>query len=141
MPLTILYAAIPNSFSTNFICATVSPFATRLALPFLIMSIASIPRSVLQAVRTDPYPLASHVRRFTFLWLHCRKRQLRRMVPSCFNSSTAGGYARFLSTLMTRGGRLPGRAKALRKKRFAAAASRLEVRRKSMVCPVESTAR
>ena len=68
MPLTILYAAIPNSFSTNFICATVSPFATRLALPFLIMSIASIPRSVLQAVRTDLYPLASHVRRFTFLW-------------------------------------------------------------------------
>jgi len=32
------------------------------------------------------------------------------------------------------GRRLPGCAKALRKKRFAAAASRLEVRRKSMVC-------
>jgi len=32
----------------------VSPFATRLALPFLIISIASIPRSVRQAVGTDP---------------------------------------------------------------------------------------
>ena len=42
-------------------------FATRLALPFLIISIASIPRRVRQAVGTDPYPLASHVRRFTFL--------------------------------------------------------------------------
>jgi hypothetical protein len=31
------------------------------------MSIASIPRSVRQAVGTDPYPFASHVRRFTFL--------------------------------------------------------------------------
>ena len=29
-----------------FTCATVLPFATRLALPFLIMSIASIPRRV-----------------------------------------------------------------------------------------------
>ena len=67
MPLTVLYAVIPNSLSTNFICATVSPFATRLALPFLIISIASIPRRVRQAVGTDPYPLASHVRRFTFL--------------------------------------------------------------------------
>ena len=43
MSLTILYAAIPNSLSTNFIWATVSPFATRLALPFLIISVASIP--------------------------------------------------------------------------------------------------
>jgi hypothetical protein len=65
--LTVDYAAIPNSFSTNFICAIVSPFATRLALPFLIISIASIPRSVRQAVGNEPYPLASHVRRFTFL--------------------------------------------------------------------------
>jgi hypothetical protein len=42
-------------------------FATRLALPFLIISIASIQRSIRQAVFTDPYPLASHVRRFTLL--------------------------------------------------------------------------
>ena len=66
-PLTIRYAAMPNNFSTNFFCATVSPFATRLALPFLIMSSASIPRRVRHAVRTEPYPLASHVLRFTFL--------------------------------------------------------------------------
>lgn len=67
IPISHSYPVMPNSFSTNFSWATVSPFATRLALPFLIMSIASIPRSVRQAVGTEPYPLASQVRRFTFL--------------------------------------------------------------------------
>ena len=51
------------------------------------------------------------------------------------------GYAGFRSTLMTRGGRLPRSATALRKKRLADAESRRAVSRKSMVCPVESTAR
>jgi len=58
--------SLQHNLSTNLSCATVSLFATRLAIPFLIMSIAAIPRSV-RHVDTDPYPLASHVRRFTFL--------------------------------------------------------------------------
>src|SRR5579864_4785556 len=62
------------------------------------------------------------------------------MMPSAFRASTAGGKAGFLSTLMTRGTGLPGELRALRKKRLAAAASRLAVSRNSMVCPVESTA-
>src|SRR5215470_14306179 len=46
-----------------------------------------------------------------------------------------------LSTFMTRGTGLPHPARALRRNRLAAAASRLAVSRKSIVCPMESTAR
>src|ERR1700716_3315937 len=63
------------------------------------------------------------------------------MVPSAFSASIAAGYAGFLSTLITRGIGLPDASMALRRKRLAAAASRLAVSRKSIVCPVESTAR
>ena len=62
-------------------------------------------------------------------------------MPSAFRASTADGYAGFLSTFITRGIGLPDASIALRRKRLAAAASRLAVRRKSIVCPVESSAR
>jgi hypothetical protein len=62
-------------------------------------------------------------------------------MPSAVSASTAGGKAGFLSTLMTRGTGLPGDLRAMRKKRLAAAASRLAVSRKSILWPVESTAR
>jgi len=50
----VSYAAIPNSLLMNFIWATTSPLAALLTLPFRIMSIASMPRNVRHAVRTDP---------------------------------------------------------------------------------------
>ena len=53
-PISHSYRVMPNSFSTNFIWATVSPFATRLARPFLIMSIASIPRKCSPSCRHRP---------------------------------------------------------------------------------------
>ena len=59
------YAATPNNLLTNFAYPTTSSFATHLALPFLTISIASIPRRILQAVCKEPWPLASQVRRFT----------------------------------------------------------------------------
>jgi hypothetical protein len=58
-----------------------------------------------------------------------------------FSVSTAAGYAGFLSTLITLGMRLLDALRALRKKRLAAAASRLAVSRNSIVWPLESTAR
>jgi hypothetical protein len=58
-----------------------------------------------------------------------------------FQRATAAGYAGFLSTFMTRGTGLPRAARALRRNRLAAAASRLAVSRKSIVWPSESTAR
>jgi hypothetical protein len=51
------------------------------------------------------------------------------------------GYDGFPSTLITLGRGWPGERNAFWKKRFAAAASRLALRRKSIVAPVESTAR
>ena len=50
-------------------------------------------------------------------------------------------YAGFLSTFNTRGIGLPDASIALWRKRLAAAVSRLAVSRKSIVCPVESSAR
>src|ERR1051326_3276091 len=61
--------------------------------------------------------------------------------PSAFNASRAAGYAGFLSTFITRGMALPDASIALRRRRLAAAISRLAVSRKSIVCPVESKAR
>jgi hypothetical protein len=65
----------------------------------------------------------------------------RRRDPSAFMASTAAGCAGSLSTFTTRGDGLPGDWKAFLKKRFAPAASRFAVKRKSIVSPVESTAR
>ena len=48
-------------------------------------------------------------------------------MPSAFSASTAAGNAGFRSTLITRGTGLPGALRAARKKRVAAAASRLAV--------------
>jgi hypothetical protein len=62
-----IYAAMPNSLPMNFTWATTFSFGTLLTLPFLVRSIASIPRSVRHAVGTEPDPLASQVRRCTFL--------------------------------------------------------------------------
>src|SRR5882724_8245367 len=61
------------------------------------------------------------------------------MVPSAFSASTAAGYAGFLSMFITRGIGLPDASIALRRKRLAAAVSRLAVNRKSIVCPGESS--
>ena len=142
--------ANPNSSLINCSCARGSPLPTHLARPFRITWTASIPCNVRHAVENDWYPHASQTRFFDTRWscsttlfkyLHWRRRQRRRSVPSTLSSSTAAGYARFLSTLMTRGRGLAGSSDVLRKNRLAAAASRLAVRRKSMVCPVESTAR
>src|SRR5260370_728141 len=63
------------------------------------------------------------------------------MAPSAISASTAAGYAGFLSTFITRDIGLPNASIALRRKRLAAAVSRLAVSRKSIVCPVESSAR
>jgi hypothetical protein len=63
------------------------------------------------------------------------------MAPSVFSSATAAGYAGSLSAFITRGVALPDASIALRRKRLAAAVSRLAVSRKSIVCPVESSAR
>jgi glycosyl hydrolase family 130 (putative beta-1,4-mannooligosaccharide phosphorylase) len=62
------YAAIPTSWPTNLASATASPWATRLARPFLAISIASIPLNVRHAVHTEPKPLASHLRHLTVRW-------------------------------------------------------------------------
>jgi hypothetical protein len=70
-----------------------------------------------------------------------RHRQRRPSSPDRFNSETAFGYDGFLSTLMTLGPGWPGERDAFCRKRLAAAASRLALRRKSIVAPVESTAR
>src|SRR5690349_19446708 len=58
------------------------------------------------------------------------------MAPSAFSASTAAGYVGFLSTLITRGIALPDASIALRRKRLAAAVSRLAVSRKSMPCGI-----
>src|SRR5215471_6590791 len=132
--------ASPNSSSINCSCASGSPLLTHLARPFRIMWTAC---NVRHTVEKDWYPLASHTRFFETRWscsttlfkyLHCRSRQRRRSVPSTLSSSTAGGYARFLSTLITRSWGLAGSSNVLRKNRLAAAASRLVVSRESMVC-------
>jgi hypothetical protein len=52
------------------------------------------------------------------------------MAPSVFNASMAAGYAGFLSTFITRGMALPDASIALRRKRLAAAVSRLAVTQK-----------
>ena len=69
-------------------------------------------------------------------YLHWRKATRSGMMPSAFSASTAAGYAGFLSTFITRGMGLPDASIALRRKRLAAAVSRLAVSRKSIVCPV-----
>jgi hypothetical protein len=93
--------------------------------------------------------LASQTRFFTVRWscsitllryLHWRKATRQGMVPSDFSASTAAGYAG-LSTFITCGIALSGASTAPRRKRLAAAVSRLAVSRKSIVCPVESIAR
>src|SRR6516225_2744051 len=61
--------------------------------------------------------------------------------PVLFQLLDCDRIGRVLSTLMTRGGTLAEVRNSLRKKRLAEAASRFAVSRKSMVCPVESTAR
>ena len=110
----------------------------------------SIPCNVRHALANEPYPFASQVRFFTMRWscsttlfryLHRRRRTRCGSAPSSFSASTAGGKAGCLSTLITRGTGLPGELRAFRKNRLAAAASRLAVSRKSIVWPVESTAR
>src|SRR3954470_5883632 len=65
-------------------------------------------------------------------WRSLEKRQSR---LAFFMSATALGLAAFLSTVRVRGLTVFGRASALRKKRLAAAASRLALSRKSMVWP------
>src|SRR5688572_3411931 len=62
-------------------------------------------------------------------------------VPVCFNSAMTLGYDGFPSTLITLGRGWAGERKAFKKNRFAAAASRFADSRKSIVAPVESTAR
>ena len=63
------------------------------------------------------------------------------MTPSAFSAFTAAGCAGFLSTFIIRGIGLPDASIAFIRKRLAAAASRLAVSRKSIVWPVESSAR
>jgi hypothetical protein len=46
-------AAMPNKLLTNITWPITSPFATHLALPFLTISIASIPRKVRHAVSSE----------------------------------------------------------------------------------------
>jgi hypothetical protein len=62
-------------------------------------------------------------------------------MPSALSASSAAGYAGFLSTFITRGIGLPDASIAMRRKRSAAAVSRLAVSRNSIVWPVESNAR
>jgi hypothetical protein len=69
-----------------------------------------------------------------------RHRQRRLSSPVRFNSETAVGYDGFPSTLITFGRGWLGELNAFWKKRLAATASRVALRRKSMVAPVESTA-
>src|SRR6267378_3475768 len=59
------------------------------------------------------------------------------MAPSAISASTAAGYAGFLSTFITRGIGLPDASIALRRRRLAAAVSRLAVSRKSIRLPSE----
>jgi hypothetical protein len=63
------------------------------------------------------------------------------MVPSASNASTAAGYAGFWSTFITRGMGLPDASIALRRKRFGCGGITFRLSRKSIVCPVESSAR
>src|SRR5262250_985309 len=109
--------ASPTSSSITCSWASGSPLLTHLARPFRIMWTASIPCDVRHAVENDWYPLASQTRFFETRWscsttlfkyLHWRRRQRRRSVPSTLSSSRAAGYARFLSTLITLGCGLAG---------------------------------
>ena len=70
-----------------------------------------------------------------------RNREARPSSPLALSSVTAQGYAGFLSTVMVRGFAMCGCPSTLRKKRLAAAASRLAESRKSIVWPRLSTAR
>ena len=115
---------------------------------FLFMAIASRPASVRRAIWKLPKPGPGLTRRFTRRWscstmllrnLHCRRREKRHSSPFPFNCSMADGQAGFLSTVMVRGLTVCGCPSALRKKRFAAAASRLAESRKSIVWPRLST--
>src|SRR4051812_30724995 len=76
-----------------------------------------------------------------FRYLHWRRRARRGSAPSAFSASIAAGYARFLSTLTTRGVGFSCAANTLRKNSLAASVSRFALSRKSIVWPVESTAR
>ena len=68
-------------------------------------------------------------------WRHCP------LTASAVSASIAAGYDGFLSTLITRGIGLPDASIAFTRKRLAAAAWRFAVSRKSIVWPVESSAR
>jgi hypothetical protein len=52
--LGVDYAATPNNAQMNFAWPTESLLANRLTLPFLTISIASIPCNVLHAVQNEP---------------------------------------------------------------------------------------
>ena len=52
--LGVHYAAMPNNAQMNFAWPTESFLATRLTLPFLTISIASIPCKVFHAVQNEP---------------------------------------------------------------------------------------
>jgi hypothetical protein len=52
--LGVDYAGMPNNAQMNFAWPTESLLANRLTLPFLTISIASIPCNVLHAVQNEP---------------------------------------------------------------------------------------
>jgi hypothetical protein len=62
-------------------------------------------------------------------------------VLSCWRASKAGGYAAFLSTVITRGRMVWLARSTFRKNCSAAPASRVALHIKSSVAPAESTAR
>ena len=66
------YPVTPKVRLMNFICATTSPFATHLTLPFLIMCITSKPCSVRQAVGNEKKPMPTRILRLIKRWSSCR---------------------------------------------------------------------
>jgi hypothetical protein len=80
--------------------------------PFLIIAIASWPTSVRRAVQKPPKPSPEWIRRLIpwwscstmlFRYLTWRHRERRQSAPLTFISTTAFGYAGFLSTVIVRG--------------------------------------
>ena len=148
--MTLGYAAMPNSSPMKCACPTASPLANHLTLPFRILATVSIPckcspGTLKGAVALgQPHPL--FYRAMILFYYVVEVLTLAQANPPRehtfgFQPRYGGGICGILVHVHDPGAGLPREARALRRNRLAAAASRLAVSRKSIVWPVESTAR
>lgn len=81
---------MPNNLATNFACAAASPFGARLALPFLIVSVDSVPRECPPSGRRRPVTLGQAVMRTVS---RGAATDAARMSPRAFNTASASPVA------------------------------------------------